>query len=334
MPFKGDSRLGGRRRNDSTLNGMTEGPSYPAAGTILSTLSNVGYPEAFGGLTVDVSSDPITPDFRESQACDVYVRADGTGGQYTDYSTAFNIGFYADGTVIYSIDGYYVPSYVYVYELDQSYPNGGSVADKVHDGNGGWRTQEYPSYYGESTIAEQQDQTVYGSYNGESYPVGTGTMQFRHNGNGGYYSVMTNVIYNSSGSTVGTYSGAYTIQLPDNNYYSVGTTISDVQSDGTGGLYSIGGSTTYNSYGTFIANFGGNNYYCDGSGSYYSEGDGSGSGSGNTSPTYINIGGTDYQNGTYDSSTGSTYYASYGEYITYYDGYSYYHDGNGSYYTS
>lgn len=94
MPFKGDMRLGGPQDNESTMNGFSVGPDFPAEGTILSVLSNTEFPIGNGGASVDISEDEGSPDYRPSQKGSFNVVADGLGGEYVDWANPISVEFY------------------------------------------------------------------------------------------------------------------------------------------------------------------------------------------------------------------------------------------------
>lgn len=354
MPFKGDMRLGGARRNDSTLNGMTEGPDYPALGTVLSVLSNVEYPIGNGGASVDISEDPASPDIRPSQRANFNVVADGVGGQFTDYANPSSISFYPAQTVIVVMVGNPTS---YLTFGGNDYENGYYTVRKVHDGYGGWSYSSVATYTTTAVFLET-GVPVNVQFDGSEYQVGNATRTYSHNGLGGYSYTDMNTVYFANGTVVGSGSGGYYVSIGSNSYQVGGYTF-NVISDGVGYCYNEGTGSYYDAHGTFIVQDGGYNYYSDGMGSYYSEqvpsypGAGTPTGNSSSGTNYISINGNSYENGSYNSveyndGNGGTYwdtsysYQPYG-YTFFSESYTdefgnnyntnYYSDGNGSYYT-
>lgn len=353
MPFKGDMRLGGRRRNDSTLDGTSEGPSYPAAGTVLRQESGLQWPIASGGPSTSYENSEYPSKYGTFN-----VKADGIGGEYIDYSVALQSYYYPQGTHITTI-AIDVPIYVYVQASNDSYQSGTVNQSLQHDGSGGSGVVNTNAVYVSSgTEFYQTASPVNATYGGQTYQVGNGTLYYYHNGNGGYYTAMNFVNYTSANTVVGTYSSGNTIGINvggDLQNYPNGTTSYNVVTDGTGGLNGEFASATYPSAGTIFVTSGSYSYTADGSG-YYGVFTAYGTWSSNVSSNtnYIDISGNQYQNGSvsedmYHNGAGGYYsqnsysYLPYGETITsVYSGddengnpqYTYYYsNGTGGYYT-
>jgi len=360
MPFKGDGRLGGPRRNDSTLNGMSEGPNFPAAGTVFSVQHNVQHEQGlYATGQFEVEGAPYQANTL-SQLCSVNLVADGAGGEFLDFANAFNVTFKPYGYAFLN-NNRTAPSYVNVGGTD--YLNGYVVFNIVHNGSGGLVEVAQSPTYDATGIFYFEGASVMAEYNGTTYSVGNGERQYSHNGQGGYTTEIVDVVYHYSGYQVGTDSGNYTVVIDGTSYYA-GYYSNPLYSDGSGGIYSSNGSNGYESSGTYITNYNGYNWYHNGSGGTYTESSGGGgydpppsagttTGNTDSGTNYIDINGNQYSNGNYYTTeyhdgSGGTYwdtsynYASYGFLFfsdSWYDEWSnyyvthYYSDGNGSYYT-
>lgn len=352
MPFKGDRRLGGRRRNDSTLNGMSEGPDFPAAGTFLRE-EVVTYPIAQGGAEVSVTPTVLEPFVAPSKNVYVHVKADGANGEYYDWATAHDAFYKPSNTLILS-SGYEGISEVYVEANATYYQNGGWTADIVHDGYGGVASANTVySYYLQGTSIVQLSENVVADYGGSYYAVGTRYVDYYHDGQGGYTISYGSNDYFPYGTSVGShpYTSYETIQ--DNGWgyqYVSGTGNTYLFSYGDGSIYSDGGDGSYTAEGTYIGQnpYTNQYYYVGVNGSYYYSSNapyGTPTGGTSSGDVYYNINGSDYVIGSYSCNTywdgtGSTYdadcnysYYTYGTYITTYDGYLYYSAGDGNVYT-
>jgi hypothetical protein len=352
MPFKGDRRLGGRRRNDSTLNGMTEGPDFPAAGAVLRQESNLQWPIASGGGSVSYDGSQYP-----SQYGTFNVKADGVGGEYVDYSVAIQSFFYSSGTYIMSVASS-VPIYIAV--LGNNYQSGTVDQALVHDGSGGSSVvNQNAIYVANSTEFLQVASPVNSTYGGQSYQVGNGTLYYYHDGSGGYTTAMNWINYYSAGVVVGSFTTAnVTTIIADGNWYGVNNGVANynvVTSDSNGGLDAVFTSTSFTPSGTILLTQGLYSYASDGNGGYTSHPAIHTPTGNNTSGTnYIEISSTSYENGTYSSTeyhngTGGYYTTttysykpngeSLGSYVSGQDEYgndiygTYYSDGNGGYYT-
>jgi hypothetical protein len=302
-----------------------------------------------------------------------YVYADGTCGTYTSDS---DTEYYSSGTQIASNSsynffsngggGYYsepksCPPYgeyvtsgfggyitVYISELNSSYNAGSSTVVTYADGNCGTYTETNNNWDSYGTLITSDS-----SYN------------YYSNGNGGYYAESTGGGTNcdSAGTWLEGSNSDITVNSPCGGNWTVGQSTYSVYADGNCGSYSESGNNYYSSD-TFLGNCNDYNYYSDGNGSYR-QGEYTGStsypsygqptGVGGSGTNYIDINGTQYENGSYsyteyhDGMGGyytdsSTSYSSYGTYFgsqSYYDMetlsdvYTYYYsDGNGGYYTS
>lgn len=357
MPFKGDGRLGGRRRNDSTLNGMSEGPDFPASGTFLRE-EVVTYPIAQGGEEVSVTPTTLSPFVVPRQNVYVHVKADGSNGEYYDWATAHDAFYKPSGEVIMS-NGYEGVSYVEV--NGSSYVNGGYTSDIVHDGygnvmSGGGST----SYYSQGTLITQLTEAVNVEYGGNYYQIGTIDVYYSHDGFGWYSTSNSSPSYYPSGTSAGTTGprGLNTeVTDPVNNFtftYGYATVDEEIFSDGAGSMYVEQISIEYPTSGSLITHDEVNNvwYTHDGAGGWlrgpyapYGTPTG-GTESGNVE-VYIPDGGNDsyyigsyWGCGVYWDGAGGTYtegcsysYNEAGTFIVNYNGYNYYCDGSGSYYS-
>lgn len=335
MPFKGDMRLGGRHDNAAKLNGTSDVPSVPEAGTLLGN-ARVEYLVAQGGYEVSYNVGG-TDYYAPSQTIVIDYRADGIGGQYADWTNKRDAQYKANGTML-SANSYNGETQVTI--NGTNYISGTYFGDYVHDGSGSYTTANVIyQYYTGGIFNASEPYTM--QFNGQTFTVGTRMAYYNHNGNGGYTVSYESPAWYPDYTVVGSSSYSNYFDISGVGTGFLGSTVTDgvrlvMQQLEWEGVP----NTSYTSSGTYIGVDEYNTYYYhDGNGSYYTSsvgpnGEGSGGGGSNGYTTYINIGGNDYPNGWYDYGTMSQSYYSYGEYITYYDGYSYYHDGYGSYYTT
>lgn len=75
------------------------GGGCPAAGTVVNTLVGVPYPVAEGGAYVTLDPNGVNGQY-PTQTCDVEVKADGSCGTYTDWSTVSNVAYLPYGTLL------------------------------------------------------------------------------------------------------------------------------------------------------------------------------------------------------------------------------------------
>ena len=243
-------------------------PSYPAAGTILETLTNETFPIANGGGIVTYNGTQY-----ENQNADVYRKANGTGGNYLDWANAFNLT-YKTGTFT-----SYSNSSANIVINGTSYGAGCSYSGEVeHNGSGGYNeiNQSGGCSYAGSFITNDGNggsltiSTPIGLY---AYETWTGN-EWLHDGSGGYYSVHTGVTTYSNGAFIGNdpNGGYYNTEVPNGNgnYFTYYTWSSrDYFYNGSLGYYSQDQNTWSASYGTFITYDGSYNYYWDGYGGFY-----------------------------------------------------------------
>jgi hypothetical protein len=339
---------------------MSEGPSFPAYGTVLRVENNVtrvGGLLAEGEFMIEGSLQSVS---YLSQDCSVNVLADGQGGEFVDWTMAFNVVYKPFGTVaLYNIRN--ESTFVNVGGTD--FVNGTRSIRLIHDGYGGLTEQSTNPTYSSSGVFYTDSAQVFSDYNGTNYAVGNAERQYRHDGNGGYTTELVNVVYHYQGYVVGSVSGNYYVNVGGTDYAS-GYYYNELLSDGMGGISGGSGSSGYTSSGTYITNYDGYNWYHNGSGGTYTESTGgeynpypsagTTTGNGSSGTNYIYINGNNYANGSYSNTeyhdgsggtywSGSTSYEPYG-YTFYSDSYSdewgnwtytYYNsDGNGGYYTS
>ncbi len=317
MPFKGDMRLGGPHDNEARLNGTSDGPSVPTAGTIIGTLSNtayvlgpvVGYYHYASGGNEYISAEAYT------QRCTVNIIADGIGGQSYDYTTATNIEYYPSGTILHS-DNYTEASYLYFIN-GQSYENGTVSVSIGHDGQGSiGNFYGTPSYSGISEFySESLGYDGYFPDTDSNYPVGNFLRHYYHDNAGGYSSWDEPVVYFGDGYEVGEQSGNTTVSVNGTDYPN-GSYYNKIVADGGGGLRWGEGNTYYTgaNYLIYVDSNTNDHYYHSGDGSYFvNYGGPLPTGNTGSGDNYININGNDYQNGTYS--------------------YTEYHDGTGGFYS-
>jgi hypothetical protein len=298
MPFKGDMRLGGARRNDSTMNGFSAGPDFPAAGIIIGFQEGIERTGLYGGSQGSYYYGGNTY-YSWMEIFDVNLVTDGNGGEVPDYSNYLNVRPKPSGTVVAtSLD--YQPSYITLPDGIQ-YPNGDLVGEIRHDGMGnlGYYTAPYSWSTGFITTITQPI-TAVESNSGSVFQVGTLYVDYSHDGNGFYTAFENAPSYYPSGNTLGSVMLPAMVNLDGYGDYQLGSHEYEVQSDGDGGV-SLGGisSTSWYSYGTYITNLSDNDYFSDGYGWYYTSSTGGGGGG---CPTYgTNIGGGTSDNYTYIS---------------------------------
>lgn len=200
---------------------------FPAYGTFLFTATGVVYPEAEGGLAYQASD---TGDYYPIQDCDVDVLADGSGGQFYDWTSETNVDWLPYETFLVtendSLDG----GSLEVPTGSNNYFNNGyyDTRDVYSDGNGGVFYNANPSA------------------NFIFYTVG----QF-----------ITFSVNYTTGSSVEVPTGSAT-------YFDDQYDGAEYTHDGTGD-YDTNTGQFYFPSGTFIYNDGTSDYYWDGMGGYY-----------------------------------------------------------------
>lgn len=373
MPFKGDMRLGGARRNDSTLNGMTEGPNYPAAGTVLSSFVATHESGATAQYSAYVEGNLVEGTVYTQNAT-FNVVANGNGGDYVDYANPYQITYKASGVIVLTglaNTNHYTNITLSNGSIIQVH-NGFESRALAHNGSGGIsEITTSGSLFQSGTLIHTELIPYRIPYNNVYYTVGNTTREYRSYDNSSEYEWSDqSLVYLPPATTVGSVGGNYQVNI-NGNYYTSGSYGANIVWMGEySGLQEDGMFSSYLPYGTFLFNDAGVDYFLDGSGGYYyQQNSGSGGGesgggggypsygstTGNTSSgtNYISINGNSYENGSYQSTeyhngTGGTYwetsysYASYGTQFfseSYTDEYGstyytyYYSDGNGSYYT-
>ena len=231
---------------------------FPAAGTILSTDTGVEYPIAEGGSSVyaDTANYP-------NQICDVYVKANGSGGSYYDWVNVFNVQYKPYGAGITSNSGNAT-----VTINGTSYDVGDYNNYWYHDGAGSYYTGGDNTYmsYGE-TITSVTGIASTITINGTNYTNGSYDEVYRSDGTGGYYSTFENTSYTSYGTSIVSLSNQTEVPSASGIYYYNGTDTEHYH-NGSGGSYTntVG---AYYSYGDFITNHYGTDYYWDGNGGFY-----------------------------------------------------------------
>lgn len=338
------------------------GPSFPAAGTITGYTALQEYTIANGGTWF---TSPLGGDVPNQNAT-FAIRADGTGGTYTDFSTT--------GTVSYKPPGIFATNTssgtaLYIDVSGTNYQLGNSYPAYSHDGYGSYNSVTSTIWYPYGTeFNSVSNQTEVPSSSGTYYNNGTST-SYRSDGNGSWYSTTTGSYYNTgtlitqdiTGET-GTYvdingtnyyptytgsrytwgpsEGSYTsfAEWPKPNGTSITSGASQSAVPNTGTTYYSNGKTT-----NYFWQGNGNDYYTTETGSFYSNG--TLIFENVTSTNTISMPSGSYPVGSYvgDKYTWngsgfynyvSTWYVPDGTFIEEYNGDNYYHDGNGSYYYS
>jgi len=268
--FAGDKDISVGRAGGASLFSLPGAISFPAAGTILNTLYGQEYPISEGGGSFYFGT---TGGSVSNQICSVYEKADGVGGSYYDWASAFDVSFRPYSQSFYSDSG---NSYVTINTTN--YTNGSWSNDYFHDGAGYYYSSGSSSYspYGDSITSDSNSgsnsiSTPVGSFAYESW---TG-YSYYHDGYGGYYSNMDGYSQASDGTFIGTDSagGSNQTEVPSGsgNYftYSSWTSI-DYYFQLSGNTYSSIQQGTWSvNYGDYITNDGTYNYYWDGTGGYY-----------------------------------------------------------------
>lgn len=179
---------GGSHNGFGTIVSFPSSVANPPAGTILSTQTGVTYPIANGGAGIVPFGSTVYP----SQDCDVYVKANGTGGSYYDWANAFNIVYKSNGTYIASETGNTVVNIGGTYYQTGTYSN-----DYYHDGSGGSYSSGSTSYFDYGTfITSIPYQTEVPTGSASYYNNGT-TNDYYNDNNGGYYSSSGGAFYST-----------------------------------------------------------------------------------------------------------------------------------------
>ena len=250
------------------------GGGYPAAGSYNSTLYSVTYPIAEGGASVIVLSVAYP-----NQNCDVDVKNDGSGGTYTDWSTAINQSYKSLGEGLY-YDPTPQPLGIEVPSGSSNYYTGGTQGTNYyHDGYGSsYNEGVILSYY---SMGTDTNISGLGSNNQSEIPSGSGNYfdngqmtGYTWNGSGGYNYPVTKGNYYNSGVFItfvpdGTYAGSIEVPSGSGSYYNAQQCGNDYFWDGSGGTNGASAICKYYPNGTFIYNDGTYGYYWDGTGGYF-----------------------------------------------------------------
>ena len=265
--FAGDKDISVGRAGGASLFKLPGIAGPPAAGTILETLTGQTYPPAEGGEYVNVNSTNYP-----SETASVYRKANGSGGNYLDWASAFDVAYIGNGTTFESS-----PNQAYQGEVPSSsgnyYQGGTYTIEYKHDGAGGYYEDNTTySYYANGT-----DTNISGLGSNQQTEIPSGSGNYFDNGQ------MTGYTWNGS--------GGYNYPVTKGSYYSAGTAITNINImievpsgsaslfesgkydnyvwNGSGG-YTSSLAGSYHSYGTFITNYSGTDYYWDGAGGFYS----------------------------------------------------------------
>jgi hypothetical protein len=248
--------------------------SYPAAGSYNSTLYSVTYPVAEGGASVTVLSVAYP-----SQNCDVDVLNDGSGGTYTDWSTAINQAYKPFGEGI-TYDPTPQPWDFEVPSGSGNYYTGGTQGTNYnHDGYGSSYNEGVPlSYYSQDTdtniaVLDVNQQTEVPSGSGTFFNNGKRT-GYTWNGSGGYNYPVTKGNYYNSGVFItfvpdGTFSANTEVPTGSGTYYNAQQCGNDYFWNGSGADGMPVPVCNYYPNGTFIYNDGTSDWYWDGTGGFY-----------------------------------------------------------------
>lgn len=237
------------------------GGGCPAAGTPTGSTVRETYTN---GTTVYLSS---TNDYYYNQNADFGVFNDGLCGTYVNYSTASNIGFKPNGTLIIHLWAESTISTVTV--LGNDYYNQEVRDSYFHDGTGGSYAvlESAYRYKAAGTLIVSDPETLpVPEIGGSNYSTGRFNSYY-HNGAGGYTSALTGS-YFASGTLIWQ-------NITTTNYLSLPSG-SSPESSYVGNRYEWNGSGSYVEYsnwyvpyGTYIEEYEGYIYRHDGAGSYY-----------------------------------------------------------------
>jgi hypothetical protein len=171
------------------------------------------------------------------------IKNDGSCGTYTDYSTAFNVGYKSNG-VIFDTDLSASTGYTQL-ELPNAgsgtyYTIGDNYSTRVHDGSGSWTTSSTTVYLPYNTvIATINNQIEVPSSSGTYYDNGT-AVQYKSDGVGGYYTANVGSLF-----PAGTDTGLTGLNVNDTIEVPVGSYSYYNTGEVTG--YTWNGSGGYNS---------------------------------------------------------------------------------------
>jgi hypothetical protein len=336
------------------------GPSFPAAGTITGYTALQEYPIANGGTYF---SNPLGGGDVPNQNATFAIRADGTGGTYTDFSTTGTVSYKPYGIFATDTTG----TALYVDISGSNYYIGNSYPAYAHDGYGSYSSTTSTIWFPYGTeVNSVSNQSEVPSSSGTYYNNGTST-SYRSDGSGSWYSTSAGNYYSSGVliyQNITGQSGSY-FEYPTGTYY---------YPENTGNRYTWNGGGGYNEQTTWFKPSGTlittspsvqavpdtssnyynngktNSHYWDGTGSYYSIESGSFysagilifenvTGTNNISmPSGSSVTGTySGEKYTWNGSGGynylSVWYVPNGTFIEEYSGYNYYHDGAGHYYS-
>ena len=223
---------GSSRNGFGNIVSFPSASGFPEAGTFNSWLYDVTYPIANGGADlIDPNNDE---DPTPSQFCDVQVENDGSGGTYTDWTTATDIQYFAYGTVIRTFS----PNTNYIMISGTNYANGTSVEYNIHNGSGGITQTTVYDYLANGIEITQINQPatldISTVYNGtQTVQAGTVLITYYSNGVGGYEP--------STGNTYDWYANGTQIYTESNTMDGV-TSYYNYFSDDNGSYYSESGS--------------------------------------------------------------------------------------------
>lgn len=224
---------GTSRTGFGSIVSFPSGPSFPAAGTITGYTGLQEYPIVNGGTYF---SNPLGGGSVPNQNATFAIRADGSGGTYTDFGTT--------GTVSYKPPGIFAtdtssPTVLYINIDGTDYYGGESYPAYSHDGSGSYNstTNNIWLAYGTSVHGVSIQTEIPGG-SGNYYDNGTYT-SFRSDGSGGWYSVTAGSFYANGIDTGLTGLDSNTqIEVPSGsgNYYWNGE-INGYFWNGSGGFY-------------------------------------------------------------------------------------------------
>ena len=182
LKYAGDKDISAGRSGGASIFSLPVPAGFPAAGTILNTLNDVVFPVSEGG-SYATWQDPFelsTYSF-PNQTVDVYVKADGSGGSYTDWVNYFDLRNIAGGIVAqygqWTTNTYQITTYC---NATQYVTDGDIRGVGYHDGAGGVTT-----FYEYSNVMSFGTQVYY-----ESCDDGSGNYidtYYYADGNGYYY---------------------------------------------------------------------------------------------------------------------------------------------------
>ena len=271
--FAGDKDISVGRAGGASLFSLPGG-GCPAAGSFNSNTALIEYSIVNGGdsFSITLFGGTSSTDVPNEKA-QFQIKNNGSCGTYTDYATAFNVGYKDDGLVF---DTNPTSTGTSTVELPYagsgtSYAIGDNYDTRVHDGSGSWYASATTVFYPYNTeITTLNNQTEVPSSSGIYYDRGT-YVTYKSDGVGGYFSSSGGSAYPAGQLIYENVTGTSNpVDVPFASANSYDSTINGDQYlwNGSGGY--THNTSWYYPYATFIYSDGTDDYKWDGSGDYYS----------------------------------------------------------------